>query len=153
MASTSSRSAAPQPGRGQQQREIVGLGFEKKPVANAVILSAAVVPPADTAEAASSRTWSRFEIPLRGRIITNKDGEFILVIPPEPFARLPAAAAFDLVVRIRPPQEYTGRYDSDTATVRLKKSDGPTYALVLSWTQDPTKSNKGTFAVSSKAQT
>jgi|GEM_PF-5374401 len=43
--------------------------------------------------------------------------------------------------------------DKNSAVVKLNKNNGPRYVLVVSWQKQNTKSNKGYFAISSKAQT
>ncbi len=109
------------------------------------------VRPSTGGEGAAPAEKTQFDVILKSRVVTDKDGEFTLRIPEEQFRRIPARADFDLKLKIRPPIEFG--YTSDEATVRLKQEQGPTYELILFWKSVDTKSNKGTFAVSAKAQT
>lgn len=141
-----------------EEMEIVGLGFEKKIMANTEITKATVIftqtQNIDLPDAAPKRLQkSQFDVVLRSRIVTNNNGEFTISIPVDQFRKIPDSTVFDLRLKIKPPKGFMGIFDTDVATIKLGKADGPRYELILGWIPDPTKTNKGTFAVSSKAQT
>jgi co-chaperonin GroES (HSP10) len=96
---------------------------------------------------------TQFDVILSSRIVTNKNGEFALDIPINQFKKIPAGFVFDLKLKIKPPKDFKGIYKTDEAVIKLKQSAGPKYELILNWIPDAVKSNKGTFAVSSRAQT
>lgn len=136
-----------------EEMEIVGLGFEKKPLSGAEIIKATVNPVNPNSELASPNEKTQFEVKLKSRIVTNSQGEFVIEIPDDQFNRIPEGAAFELTLKIKPPEGHVGIYARDEAKTKLNKQQGPKYTLVLFWIQESTRTNKGTFAVSSKAQT
>lgn len=135
------------------EMEIVGLGFEKDRVAGAEIIKASINLAGPGNETLPSAGETQFDIKLTSRIVTNSKGEFVIEIPQEQFSRIPENKTFELKMQIKPPKEYTALYTSNEAKTKLSKQKGPRYELVLFWIREQTKSNKGTFAVSSKAQT
>ncbi|MGB4705511.1 MAG: hypothetical protein WBI18_10630 [Candidatus Saccharicenans sp.] len=94
---------------------------------------------------------TQFDVILKSKVKTDKKGEFYIVIPPEQFKMIPAGSVFDMKLQFQLPKEFDN--SEVEATVRLEQKAGPAYKLVLTWTPEPGKTNKGTFAVSSKAQT
>ncbi len=96
---------------------------------------------------------TQFDLILKSKAITDKNGEFSITIPSEQFKLIPENSSFTLKLKIKPPKDFPGAYDNDEATITLKQKDGPRYKLILHWIPIKGKSNKGTFAVSSKAQT
>ncbi len=124
------------------------------PVSDAEIIKATVILPDGIYipdKAPSEKT--QFDVILKSRILTDKNGEFSITITQDQFKFIPDTNTFHLKLKIKPPKDFKGVYDSDEATVKLKQKDGPTYKLILNWIPSETKSNKGTFAVSAKAQT
>lgn len=136
-----------------EEMEIVGLGFEKKPLSGAEIIKATVNPVNPNGELVSPNERPQFEVKLKSRVVTNSQGEFVIEIPDDQFNRIPEGAAFELRLKIKPPEGHVGIYARDEAKTKLNKQQGPKYTLVLFWIQESTRTNKGTFAVSSKAQT
>lgn len=136
-----------------EEMEIVGLGFEKKKLAGAEIIKATVISRGSNLTSSGPAEKTQFDVILKSRIITNKEGEFTIDIPDGQFQKITQAAAFELVLKVKPPKDQALIYQSDQAKIKLKKQDGPVYRLILFWVPDSTKTNKGTFAVSSKAQT
>lgn len=134
------------------EMEIVGLGFEKDRVAGAEIIKATITLVGPGNEIPSS-AGTQFDIRLTSRIVTDSRGEFVVEIPQDQFNRLPENKTFELRIQIKPPKEYTALYTSNEVKIKLSKQKGPRYELVLFWVKDQAKTNKGTFAVSSKAQT
>lgn len=136
-----------------EEMEIVGLGFEKKKLAGAEITKATLIVRKSRLAGNGPAEKTQFDVILKSRIITNKDGEFTIEIPENQFKTIPQASNFELRLKIKPPKNFNHSYFSDETTTVVRKQDGPRYRLVLYWIPDRTKTNKGTFAVSSKAQT
>lgn len=136
-----------------EEMEIVGLGFEKKPLFGAEITKATVNLVNPGGGLVSPKEKTQFEVKLKSRIVANRQGEFVIEIPDDQFNRIPEGAAFELRLKIKPPEGHVGIYARDEAKTKLNKQQGPKYTLVLFWIQESTRTNKGTFAVSSKAQT
>lgn len=142
-----------------EEMEIVGLGFEKKFVANAeIVKSTVILNPShkelnDYEKNSELFKKSEFELILTSRIATNDKGEFVIIIQSKQFKQIPDNSTFDLKLKIKPPKDFVGIYSNDEVIISLKQKDGPQYKLILYWIPESTKSNKGTFAVSSKAQT
>jgi co-chaperonin GroES (HSP10) len=107
----------------------------------------------DGVEGDATAEKTRFDVILSSRIVTNKNGEFALDIPIDQFKKIPAGFVFELIVKIKPPKDFKGIYVNDTAKLELKQKAGPKYVLILKWKPESTKTNKGYFAVSSRAQT
>ncbi len=95
---------------------------------------------------------TQFDVILKSRITTDKNGEFSITIPSEQFKRIPKNSSFNLVLKTKPPKDFQGNYDSDKAMVTLKQKDGPAYKLILNWIPMNAKTNKGSFAVNAKTQ-
>ncbi|MEW6506783.1 MAG: hypothetical protein AB1432_03440 [Bacteroidota bacterium] len=140
----------------EKEREIIGSGFEKK-IANAAITKAVVVLTqlqiSSDGESTAKTEKAQFDVILKSRIVTNKEGEFIINIPIDQFNKIPETTTFELKLKIKPSKEFVGIYKTDEAVIKLKQSAGPKYELILIWIPDAVKTNKGTFAVSSRAQT
>ena len=129
-------------------------GSTQIPVAGAEIIKATVILPDGIYipdKAPSEKT--QFDVILKSRIVTDKNGEFSITIPQDQFKLISDIKTFNLKLKIKPPKDFKGLYDSDETTVTLKQKDGPSYKLILNWIPTEAKSNKGTFAVSAKAQT
>lgn len=93
------------------------------------------------------------DISLRSKLITNKEGEFSIEIPPAQFEKFSTNSSFELIIKINPPKNFNGQYSDNSVSIKLLQRNGPNYNLILLWIPESTKTNKGTFAVSSKAQT
>ncbi|MCX7589786.1 MAG: hypothetical protein N2Z85_02510 [Patescibacteria group bacterium] len=132
--------------RNVKNSEIVGLGFEKKKVANAEIKDITIN------YNSSEEKNQNLKLPAN-KIITNEFGEFEIELPFDIFKKLKPSSTFTIKLRIIPPKEFYGLYESDQVEIKLKQKDGAKYFLILEWIPESTKTNKGTFAVSSKAQT
>lgn len=104
-----------------------------------------------TGEGAGPAEKTQFDVILKSKVKTDENGEFLIKIPSEQFRLIPPGSAFKLKLQFKLPVEFG--YSSDEATARLEQKTGPAYELVLTWKPAPEKTNKGTFAVSSKAQT
>jgi hypothetical protein len=96
---------------------------------------------------------TQFDVILKSiKCKTNQKGEFSFTIPGEQFKKLPDE--FSLRMTIIPPKGWTGISSSNEVTVKAEKSDGPKFEFVLLWQKEgDVKTNKGHFAVSSRAQT
>lgn len=94
---------------------------------------------------------TQFDVILKSKVKTDEKGEFLIKIPSEQFRMIPPGSVFDLKLQFKPPREFGNSIEE--ATARLEQKAGPAYKLVLTWKPAPEKTNKGTFAVSSKAQT
>jgi hypothetical protein len=98
---------------------------------------------------------TQFDVILKAirqnKLVTNSQGEFTLLFTPDQFNKLPEEFQLTLTVKPKDPKKYPA--DKNSAVVKLNKNNGPRYVLVVSWQKQNTKSNKGYFAISSKAQT
>jgi hypothetical protein len=98
---------------------------------------------------------TQFDVILKAirqnKLVTNSQGEFTLLFTPDQFNKLPEEFQLTLTVKPKDPKKYPA--DKNSAVVKLNKTNGPRYVLVVSWQKQNTKSNKGYFAISSKAQT
>jgi len=98
---------------------------------------------------------TQFDVILKAirqnKLVTNSQGEFTLLFTPDQLNKLPEEFQLTLTVKPKDPKKYPA--DNNSAVVKLNKTNGPRYVLVVSWQKQNTKSNKGYFAISSKAQT
>lgn len=134
--------------------EVVELAIEKiVRVPNAEIVKATIFFSATRGEGSAPAEKTQFDVILKSRLKSNNEGEIIIGLSAEEFKQIPDTSTFILKLKIKPPKGFEGEYTSDEATIKLKKKDGPIYTLIITFEQQSTKTNKGTFAVSSKAQT
>lgn len=73
--------------------------------------------------------------------------------PPAQFEKFSTNSSFELIIKINTPKNFKGIYNDNSVSIKLLQRNGPNYNLILLWIPESTKTNKGTFAVSSKAQT
>ncbi len=135
----------------QDNQKTRGESFKGKTACEGALIEKVTVVCCGEGSAPAEKT--QFDVILKSKILTDKNGEFNITIPPEQFKLIPENSTFDLKLKIKPPKDFPGVYESDEAKVTLKKKDGPRYKLILHWVPIKAKSNKVTFAVSAKAQT
>ena len=63
---------------------------------------------------------------------------------------LPEEITLQVTIKPKNPTKYPTF--TNTVKVKVKKSDGPKFTFVVTYQKPTTKSNKGYFAISSKAQ-
>jgi len=83
---------------------------------------------------------------------SNEKGEFSFSFQKEQLQKLPEE--FQLKFTIKPKDPSRFPVENNSVVIKVKKSEGPKFTFVVKY-QKPTKtkSNKGYFAISSKAQT
>ena len=98
---------------------------------------------------------TQFDVILKAirqnKLVTNSQGEFTLLFTSDQLNKLPEEFQLTMTVKPKDPKKYPA--DKNSAVVKLNKNNGPRYVLVVSWQKQNTKSNKGYFAISRKAQT
>lgn len=128
-----------------------------QPVANATIRVEEIVPAKTRrAKRGGPTEKTQFDVILQSanskNITTDRNGEFRISFPSREFRDMPDE--FVLKLKIKPSRNFDGSYSKDTVDVQVSKRDGPQYEFQLLWVPNQgERTNKGTFAVSSKAQT
>lgn len=87
---------------------------------------------------------------------TDDKGNFSFSLTKDEFLQLPDQADFIMTIKVKDPKGFSLEEGaSNRVVVRVKKGDKLNFEFTLLWMQNSNqvKSNKGTFAVSSKAQT
>ncbi len=134
-----------------EEMEIIGLGFEKKAVPNASIEIRLVTPLLHPVGSVQEPRKSQANILLKTKTTTDAHGVFTVSLNNQYLDQLPDDLMFTFT--IKPPQSFDGIYDNNTVTITIQKpSDGKIELVLLFEVPTGTKSNKGTFAVSAKAQ-
>ncbi len=82
---------------------------------------------------------------------TNDKGEFTINLSSEQFNKLPNEITLKFTIKPKDPKKYNS--ETNVVTVKVLKPQKPTLIFVVTYIKSDTKTNKGTFAVSSKAQT
>lgn len=85
------------------------------------------------------------------RYITDEKGEFSIKLSEEQFKRFPEEAVFKFKIKPQDPSKYN--YETDVVKIRVEKPKKPSLFFVVTYIKNDARTNKGTFAVSSKAQT
>jgi hypothetical protein len=101
-------------------------------------------------ESAAPAEKTQFDVILKSKLTTNDKGEFTLVVTPDQFKKLPEE--FQLKFTIKPKDPSRFPVENNSVVIKVKKSDGPKFTFVVTYQKPTTKSNKGYFAISSKAQ-
>jgi hypothetical protein len=83
--------------------------------------------------------------------ISNAQGEFSFTLPDELFNRLPGEFYLKFTIKPKDPAKFS--VENNSVVVKAKKSDGPKFVFLVTFERISAKTNKGTFAVNSKAQT
>ncbi|GEM_PF-1355119 len=102
------------------------------------------------------------EKPQKGKTYSNSKGEAIFIVPAEQFKKLPGEFYLKFTIKPKDPDKFP--VVTNSVRVKVKKSDGPKYAFVITWQEVSSEkgnikarssgtTNKGTFAVNRKAQT
>lgn len=81
---------------------------------------------------------------------SNEKGEFSFSFQKEQLQKLPEE--FQLKFTIKPKDPSRFPVENNSVVIKVKKSDGPKFTFVVTYQKPTTKSNKGYFAISSKAQ-
>lgn len=96
------------------------------------------------------------------KCVTDKNGEFIVLIEEIELAfekierkgsnkiLIPNEINLQFTIKPKDPDKYPSL--TNKVNVTIKKSDGPKFTFVVTYQKPTTKSNKGYFAISSKAQ-
>ncbi len=102
------------------------------------------------------------EKPQKSRAYSNNKGEALFIVPAEQFKKLPGEFFLKFTIKPKDPGKFP--VETNSVLVKVKKSNGPKYAFVITWQEVTSEkgnvkaskrgtTNKGTFAVNSKAQT
>jgi hypothetical protein len=93
------------------------------------------------------------------KCVTDKDGKFTvmseeieLAIEKIERAKIALPEEITLQVTIKPKDPSRFPVENNSVVIKVKKSDGPKFTFVVTYQKPTTKSNKGYFAISSKAQ-
>lgn len=81
---------------------------------------------------------------------SNEKGEFSFSFQKEQLQKLPEEFQLKFTIKPKDPDKYPSL--TNKVNVTIKKSDGTKFTFVVTYQKPTTKSNKGYFAVNSKAQ-
>jgi hypothetical protein len=87
----------------------------------------------------------------KSKYYTNEKGEFTINLSSEQFNKFPKEMLLKFTIKPKDPTKYNS--ETNVVKVKVQKPQIPTLTFVVTFIKSDTKTNKGTFAVSSKAQT